>query len=112
MMLLLLILGFFLEWIEISYIALSLFFRYFANLIDLVWLAILVAINLNIVPDPALRLGSNFPKRGGTAGRHHGGYLQGRHSVYWDAGRDARCLILLYQTRDLVAKGDRVVMDK
>ena len=47
MMLLLLILGFFLEWIEISYIALSLFFRYFANLgVDLVWLAILVAINL------------------------------------------------------------------
>ena len=47
MMLLLFILGFFLEWIEISYIALPLFFPYFANLgVDPVWLAILVAINL------------------------------------------------------------------
>ncbi len=47
MMLLLFILGFFLEWIEISYIALPLFFPYFAAAnVDPVWLAILVAINL------------------------------------------------------------------
>ncbi len=47
MMLLLFILGFFLEWIEISYIALPLFFPYFAGAnVDPVWLAILVAINL------------------------------------------------------------------
>ena len=46
-MLLLFILGFFLEWIEIYYIALPLFFPYFANLgVDPVWLAIFVAINL------------------------------------------------------------------
>ena len=46
-MLLLFILGFFLEWIEIYYTALSLFFPYFANLgVDPVWLAIFVAINL------------------------------------------------------------------
>ena len=46
-MLLLFILGFFLEWIEIYYIALPLFFPYFANFgVDPVWLAIFVAINL------------------------------------------------------------------
>lgn len=47
MMLLLFVLGFFLEWIEISYIALPLFFPYFVSAaVDPVWLAILVAINL------------------------------------------------------------------
>lgn len=47
MMLLLFVLGFFLEWIEISYIALPLFFPYFVTAnVDPVWLAILVAINL------------------------------------------------------------------
>jgi tripartite ATP-independent transporter DctM subunit len=47
MMLLLFVLGFFLEWIEISYIALPLFFPYFSSAgVDPVWLAILVAVNL------------------------------------------------------------------
>jgi len=47
MMVLLFILGFFLEWIEISYIALPLFFPFFKLAgVDPVWLAILVAINL------------------------------------------------------------------
>jgi tripartite ATP-independent transporter DctM subunit len=47
MMLLLFVLGFFLEWIEISYIALPLFFPYFSAAgVDPVWLAILVAVNL------------------------------------------------------------------
>ena len=46
-MLLLFILGLFLDWIEIYYIALPLFFPYFANLgVDPVWLTIFVAINL------------------------------------------------------------------
>ena len=99
-MLLLFILGFFLEWIEISYIALPLFFPYFANLgVDPVWLAILVAINLQtVVPDPRPSAEALFFLKGVaiTAGRHHGGYLQGRHSVYWDAGRDARYFVLLF----------------
>lgn len=47
LMALLFVLGFFLEWIEISYIALPLFLPVFASSgIDMVWLAILVAINL------------------------------------------------------------------
>ena len=47
MMVLLFILGFFLEWIEISYIALPLFFPFFKLAgVDPVWLAILVALNL------------------------------------------------------------------
>ncbi|MBK1698541.1 TRAP transporter large permease [Rhodovibrio salinarum] len=47
MMLLLFVLGFFLEWIEITYIALPLFLPIFQNAgIDMVWLGVLVAMNL------------------------------------------------------------------
>ena len=47
MMAVIFVLGFFLEWIEISYIALPLFLPVFAHSgIDMVWLAILVAMNL------------------------------------------------------------------
>jgi len=47
LMLLLFILGFFLEWIEISYIALPLFLPVLkASGVDLAWIAILVAVNL------------------------------------------------------------------
>jgi tripartite ATP-independent transporter DctM subunit len=47
LMLLLFVLGFFLEWIEISYIALPLFLPIFAaSGVDMVWVAILVAMNL------------------------------------------------------------------
>ncbi len=47
MMLLLFVLGFFLEWIEISYIALPMFLPIFqAADVDMVWLGILVAMNL------------------------------------------------------------------
>lgn len=47
MMAVIFVLGFFLEWIEISYIALPLFLPVFVNSdVDMVWLAILVAMNL------------------------------------------------------------------
>ncbi|MBU1212128.1 MAG: TRAP transporter large permease subunit [Alphaproteobacteria bacterium] len=47
LMLILFVLGFFLEWIEISYIALPLFLPIFASAgVDMVWVAILVAMNL------------------------------------------------------------------
>jgi tripartite ATP-independent transporter DctM subunit len=47
MMVLLFILGFFLEWIEISYIALPLFLPFFASSgVDPVWLAMLISLNL------------------------------------------------------------------
>ncbi len=47
MMAVIFVLGFFLEWIEISYIALPLFLPVFANSgVDMVWLSILVAMNL------------------------------------------------------------------
>ena len=47
MLLLVLVLGFFLEWIEITYIALPLFLPFFiANGVDLVWLGILICLNL------------------------------------------------------------------
>ena len=47
MMLLVFVLGFFLEWIEITYIALPLFLPYFLqNGVDLVWLGMLITLNL------------------------------------------------------------------
>jgi tripartite ATP-independent transporter DctM subunit len=47
MMLLIFVLGFFLEWIEITYIALPLFLPFFvAAGVDLVWLGILICLNL------------------------------------------------------------------
>ncbi|MBK1667731.1 C4-dicarboxylate ABC transporter [Rhodovibrio sodomensis] len=47
MMLLLFVLGFFLEWIEITYIALPLFLPIFQSAgVDMVWLGVLVAMNL------------------------------------------------------------------
>ena len=47
LMLLLFVLGFFLEWIEISYIALPLLLPFFvAQGTDMVWLAVLIALNL------------------------------------------------------------------
>ncbi|MCV0369403.1 TRAP transporter large permease subunit [Filomicrobium sp.] len=47
LMLILFVLGFFLEWIEISYIALPMFLPIFASAgVDMTWIAILVAVNL------------------------------------------------------------------
>jgi tripartite ATP-independent transporter DctM subunit len=47
LMLLVFVLGFFLEWIEISYIAVPLFLPVFANAgVDPVWLAMLICVNL------------------------------------------------------------------
>ncbi len=47
LMVLLFVLGFFLEWIEISYIALPLFLPIFMSAgVDMAWIAILVAVNL------------------------------------------------------------------
>lgn len=49
LMALLFVLGFFLEWIEISYIALPMFLPVFVNYgTDMVWLSILVAMNLQM----------------------------------------------------------------
>jgi TRAP-type mannitol/chloroaromatic compound transport system permease large subunit len=46
-MLLIFVLGFFIEWIEISYIAVPLFLPVFtAQNVDLVWLAMLICVNL------------------------------------------------------------------
>jgi tripartite ATP-independent transporter DctM subunit len=47
LMLLIFVLGFFIEWIEISYIAVPLFLPVFASQnVDLVWLAMLICVNL------------------------------------------------------------------
>lgn len=47
LMLLIFVLGFFLEWIEISYVALPMFIPFFVqNNVDMVWLGILVCLNL------------------------------------------------------------------
>lgn len=47
LMALIFVLGFFIEWIEISYIAVPLFLPIFAGAgVDMVWLAMLIAVNL------------------------------------------------------------------
>ena len=47
LMLIIFVLGFFIEWIEISYIAVPLFLPVFvAQNVDLVWLAMLICVNL------------------------------------------------------------------
>lgn len=47
LMLLIFVLGFFIEWVEISYIAVPLFLPVFVNQnVDLVWLAMLICVNL------------------------------------------------------------------
>ena len=47
LMLLIFVLGFFIEWIEISYIAVPLFLPVFVSQgVDLVWLAMLICVNL------------------------------------------------------------------
>jgi TRAP-type mannitol/chloroaromatic compound transport system permease large subunit len=47
MMLIIFVLGFFIEWIEISYIAVPLFLPVFVSQgVDLVWLAMLICVNL------------------------------------------------------------------
>ena len=47
LMVLIFVLGFFLEWIEISYIAVPLFLPVFVSQgVDLVWLAMLICVNL------------------------------------------------------------------
>ena len=49
LMILLFVLGFFLEWIEISYIALPMFLPVFLGYgTDMVWLAIMIAMNLQM----------------------------------------------------------------
>ena len=49
LMALLFVLGFFLEWIEISYIALPMFLPVFLNYgTDMIWLAIMIAMNLQM----------------------------------------------------------------
>ena len=65
LMLIIFILGFFIEWIEISYIAVPLFLPVFlqAN-VDMVWLAIAdLREPADVVPDAAVRLGAVLPAR-------------------------------------------------
>src|SRR5687767_5390644 len=67
LMLLIFVLGFFIEWIEISYIALPLFLPVFAAQgVDMVWLAMLVCVNLQTAfLTPALGW-ALFLRRGGA----------------------------------------------
>ena len=99
LMLIIFVLGFFIEWIEISYIAVPLFLPVFAAAsrhglacdADLRELA-------DVVPDAAVRLGVVFPAGGRTPGGHDGRHLSRHHSVRRDA---VLALVLVFFFRDL-----------
>ncbi len=82
LMFIIFVLGFFIEWIEISYIAVPLFLPVFmAAKVDMVWLATLdLREPADLVPDAAVRLGAVLPARGGAAGDHHRRHLSRRHA--------------------------------
>jgi TRAP-type mannitol/chloroaromatic compound transport system permease large subunit len=95
MMALIFVLGFFIEWIEISYIVVPLFLPLLLNLnVDLVWVATLIAVNLqtSFLTPPfgwaLFYLRSVAPGRG-PDDRH----LQGRGAVHPAAGPGERCCL-------------------
>ena len=83
LMLIIFILGFFIEWIEISYIAVPLFLPVFtAANVDMVWLATLdLREPADLVPHPAVRLGAVLPARRRAAGGDHRRHLSRHHPV-------------------------------
>ena len=93
LMLLIFVLGFFIEWIEISYIAVPLFLPVFvvagrgpgvARDADLREPA-------DLVPHAAVRLGAVLPARRGAARDHHAPHLRRRDPVHRHAGARAWC---------------------
>ena len=111
LMLLIFVLGFFIEWIEISYIAVPLFLPIFINAnTDLVWLATLICVNLaDLVPHPAIRLVAVFPSRCGAAGSNDARYLPRHSSFCRDAAHGAGNRLRLSRPGHLASQGDRLV---
>ena len=111
LMALIFVLGFFIEWIEISYIAVPLFLPIFvAAGVDLVWLAMLITVNLQssfLTPPFGWAL---FFLRGVAPPRDHdAAHLQGRGSVRAAADPRHRARLHVPGDRDLAAEGDRLV---
>jgi hypothetical protein len=110
MMLLIFILGFFIEWIEISYIVVPLFLPLLLNLnVDLVWVASLIALNCNIVFDTTLRLGTILPARCRGSGGADACHLQGRCAFHRVAAFGPRRTLPVPEPCRLVAARHRLV---
>ena len=111
MMVLIFVLGFFIEWIEISYIVVPLFLPLLLKLnVDLVWVASLIAVNLqtSFLTPPfgwaLFYLRSVAPPEVPDAG-----HLQGRGAVHLPAADRAGDRLHLSRCRDLAAARDRLV---
>ena len=87
------VLGFFIEWIEISYIAVPLFLPIFIDAnTDLVWLATHdLREPADLVPHPAVRLVAVLPARRGAAGGDDPRHLSRHRAVRGHAGDRRWC---------------------
>ena len=111
LMALIFVLGFFIEWIEISYIAVPLFLPLFINAnTDLVWLSTMICVNLQTsFLTPPFGWSLFFLRGGGAAGGHHGRNLSRDCSIRRHAVADACAGVLLPRPRHMVAESHRLV---
>ncbi len=111
MMALIFVLGFFIEWIEISYIVVPLFLPLMNNLgIDLVWAATLIAVVLqtSFLPPP-VRMGAVLFARRRSARGSDRRPLQGRDSVHRPAAHHPGDRLHDAGNRHLAATSHRMV---
>jgi hypothetical protein len=109
LMFIIFILGFFIEWIEISYIAVPLFLPIFiAANVDMARDAHLRE-STDIVPDATVRLGAVLSSRRRTAAGDDRRYLPRHRPLCGDATHRACSLLLLSRPRIVVAEDNRLV---
>ena len=98
LMLLIFVLGFFLEWIEISYIAVPLFLPVFTSQgVDLVWLAMLICVNLQTsFLTPPFGWALFFLQRRRAAGGDDEADLPGRDPLHRHADCSRSLLVFLF----------------
>ena len=114
LMLIIFILGFFIEWIEISYIAVPLFLPVFiAANVDMVWLATLICVNLQTsFLTPPFGWALFFLRGVAPPEVKTGDIYRGIIPFVGHAARRAGAGLLLPGARDLAAQGDRLVIDR
>ena len=112
LMLIIFILGFFIEWIEISYIAVPLFLPIFiAANVDMVWLATLICVNLQTsFLTPPFGWALFFLRGVAPPAGYDRRYLSRGHPVRRHAAGCAGAGVLVSAACNLAAAGDRVVM--
>ena len=111
LMLIIFILGFFIEWIEISYIAVPLFLPVFiAANVDMVWLATLICVNLQTsFLTPPFGWALFFLRGVAPPEVTTGDIYRGIVPFVGDAARRAGAVLLLSAARAVAAEDDRLV---